>query len=665
MEDGSLNESKRFDRKHFVGATAAVAAAPALASLARAGNALAGGPAPELEEATIAALQAAMTTGNLTALALVQKYKARINVLDAGVRSVIELNPEAEAIARRLDAERSAGHTRGPLHGIPILLKANIDTGDRMQTTAGSLALVGTPPGQDSTVAENLRRAGAVILGKTNLSEWANFRGFNSTSGWSGVGGLTHNPYVLDCNACGSSSGSGAATSALCRGLVGTETDGSIVCPANENGVVGIKPTVGLTSRAGVVPISHSQDTVGPHARTVADAAAVLTAIVSRTADPRDPATSTGRNLIPPDYTAFVDAQGLQGARIGIPRAGVFDTIPSIVSDVFDAAVAAMQAAGATIVDPADIPTIDAINSGADEITVLLYEFKRDLNAYLATRTGVPNHTLADAIAFNTAHADAELKWFGQELFELAEADLFSDAEYAAALANERKDGGPDGIDAALAAAGLDALIMPTDSPAWTTDLVLGDHFIFGTSSPAAIAGYPIVNVPMGNVFGLPIGVSFVGTAFSEPKLITLASGFEAASKSRIVPQFLATLPADLPRGHRGGEAGARSAARLPHLRGRSSAAAEARGHRGDRRPVTSSAPVASRTRRASHRRRGVAARVPRPPRASRRSRTGRAAPGPPARDRASGRARRRCRGTSRPPPRHGRGQRPRPRRRP
>jgi amidase len=553
MEDGSLTESKRFDRKHFVGATAAAAAAPALASLARAGDALAGGPAPELEEATIAALQAAMTTGNLTALALVQKYKARINVLDAGVRSVIELNPEAEAIARRLDAERSAGHARGPLHGIPILLKANIDTGDRMQTTAGSLALVGTPPAQDSTVAANLRRAGAVILGKTNLSEWANFRGFNSTSGWSGVGGLTHNPYVLDRNACGSSSGSGAAASAsFAAASLGTETDGSIVCPANENGVVGIKPTVGLTSRAGVVPISHSQDTVGPHARTVADAAAVLTAIVSRTADPRDPATSTGRNLIPPpDYTAFVDAHGLQGARIGIPRAGVFDTIPSIVSDVFDAAVAAMQAAGATIVDPADIPTIDAINSGADEITVLLYEFKRDLNAYLATRTGVPIHTLADAIAFNSAHADAELKWFGQELFELAEADLFSDAEYAAALANERKNGGPDGIDAALAAASLDALIMPTDSPAWTNDLVLGDHFIFGTSSPAAIAGYPIINVPMGNVFGLPVGVSFVGTAFSEPKLITLASGFEAASKSRIVPQFLATLPADPPGGHR------------------------------------------------------------------------------------------------------------------
>jgi len=375
---------------------------------------------------------------------------------------------------------------------------------------------------------------------------------------------LTHNPYVLDRNACGSSSGSGAAASAsLVAASLGTETDGSIVCPANENGVVGIKPTVGLTSRAGVVPISHSQDTVGPHARTVADAAAVLTAIVSRTADRRDPATSTGRNLIPRDHTTFVDPHGLQGARIGIPRLGVFDTIPSIVSDVFDVAVAAMQTAGATIVDPANIPTIDAINAGSDEITVLLYEFRRDLNAYLATRSGVPIHTLADAIAFNTAHADTELKWFGQELFELAEADLFSDAEYATALANDHANGGKNGIDAALAAANLDALVMPTDSPAWTTDLVLGDHFIFGTSSPAAIAGYPMINMPMGNVFGLPVGVSFVGTAFSEPKLIKLASGFESAAKARIVPQFLPTLPTD---GTGGGRGNGRKQA-LPRMR--------------------------------------------------------------------------------------------------
>src|SRR5712692_1412123 len=546
-DDSSTVFDKRVDRKRFIGMGGAAAASPALYSLARAGLARAASPAPELEEATIAQLQAAMTSGTLTSLSLVQKYRARIQVLDAGVNSILELNPDAEAIAKQLDAERNAGHMRGPLHGIPILLKGNIDTGDRMQTTAGSLALVGTPPSTDSSVAANLRAAGAVILGKTNLSEWANFRGANSTSGWSGVGGLTNNPYVLDRNACGSSSGSGAAASAsFCAAGLGTETDGSIVCPANENGVVGIKPTVGLTSRAGVVPISHSQDTVGPHGRTVADAAAVLTAIVQRKADPRDPATSTNRNKIPADYAKFLDPNGLRGARIGIPRTGVFDFIPSEVSAVFDTAVAAMLAAGATIVDPADIATIDAINSGADEIVVLLYEFKRDLNAYLATRTGVPIKTLADAIAFNEAHA-------GQELFELAEADLFSATDYQTALANERANGGPKGIDAALAANNLDALIMPTDSPAWTTDLVLGDHFIFGTSSPAAIAGYPIINVPMGYVFGLPVGVSFVGTGFSEPNLIKLASGFETATKARIVPQFLSRLPTDAtpPRGKR------------------------------------------------------------------------------------------------------------------
>ncbi len=546
MSDDSSLFSEPLDRRKFLGVTAAAASTPAFLSLARAARARAAAPNPDLEEATIAQLQAAMTSGGLTALSLVQKYEARINVLDKSVNAILELNPDAEAIASQLDAERRSGHVRGPLHGIPVLVKGNIDTGDRMQTNAGSLALTGQPASRDSTVAANLRKAGAVILGKTNLSEWANFRGFNSTSGWSGAGGLTNNPYVLDRNACGSSSGSGASASAnLCAAGLGTETDGSIVCPANENGVVGIKPTVGLTSRAGVVPISHSQDTVGPHARTVADAASVLTAIVSRTADPRDPATATNRNKIPADYTAFVSANGLRGARIGIPRAGIFDFIPTDVSNVFDAAVAAMKAAGATIVDPADFPpaSIAAINSGSDEITVLLFEFKRDLNAYLATRTGVPIHTLADAIAFNNAHADQELKWFGQELFELAEADLFSASEYATALANERAEGGANGIDAVLAANNLDALIMPTDSPAWTTDLVLGDHFVFGTSSPAAIAGYPIINVPMGNIFGLPVGMSFVGTAFSEPKLITLASGFEATTKARIAPQFLTTLP--------------------------------------------------------------------------------------------------------------------------
>jgi amidase len=544
-DDSSTTSGQTFDRKKFLGGAAAAAATPPLVALARAGSARAAGPAPELEEATIAELQAAMTSGGTTSLQLVQKYEARINVLDKGVNSILQLNPDAETIARDLDAERKSGHVRGPLHGIPILVKGNIDTGDKMQTNAGSLALTGTPASQDSTVAAHLRSAGAVILGKTNLSEWANFRGFNSTSGWSGAGGLTNNPYVLDRNACGSSSGSGAAASAsFCAAGLGTETDGSIVCPANENGVVGIKPTVGLTSRAGVVPISHSQDTVGPHARTVADAAAMLNGIVSRTSDPRDPATSTNRNKIPADYTSFLDSNGLHGARIGVPRTGVFDSIPTIVSNVFDAAVAAMQSAGAIIVDPADIPTQDDINNQPWEINVLLHEFKLDLNAYLATRTGVPIHTLADAIAFNNAHAEQELKWFGQELFELAEAEvLFGGVDYPTSLASERLAAGQNGIDAALAANNLDALIMPTDSPAWTTDLVLGDHFIFGTSSAAAQAGYPIINVPMGNIFGLPVGMSFVGTAFSEGKLIKLASGFEAAAHARIKPQFLPTLP--------------------------------------------------------------------------------------------------------------------------
>jgi amidase len=545
-EDRPSGSERRFDRKKFVGVAAGAAATPALMSLARASAARAAGPAPELEEATIAQLQAAMAAGTTTSLALVQKYQSRIGVIDKLVNSVIELNPDAVAIAQQLDAERKAGHVRGPLHGIPVLLKANIDTGDRMQTTAGSLALVGTPPLRDSSVAANLRAAGAVILGKTTLSEWANFRGFASTSGWSGVGGLTNNPYVLDRNACGSSSGSGASVAAsLCAAGLGTETDGSIVCPANENGVVGIKPTVGLTSRAGVVPISHSQDTVGPHGRTVADAAAVLTGIVQRKADPRDPATSTDRNKIPKaDYTTFVDPNGLRGARIGVPRAGIWDTgaIPSIVATVFEDALNTIRAAGATVVDPADISTIDDINNQPWEIQVLLYEFKRDLNAYLATRTGVPIQTLADAIAFNEAHADQELKWFGQELFELAQNDFVSDADYAVALPSERA-AGRNGIDGALAANNLDALVMPTDTPAWTSDLVLGDHFEFGTSSPAAQAGYPIINVPMGDVFGLPVGMSFVGTGFGEPKLIKVASGFEAARQARIVPQYLPTLP--------------------------------------------------------------------------------------------------------------------------
>ncbi len=550
----------RLDRKKFLVGAAATTAVAAVAADRLAGIARAA-PAAEIEEATIAQLRAAMTAGTETALSLVQKYLARIEALDRHgpmLNSILEVNPDAEGIAKALDAERKAGKVRGPLHGIPILLKDNIDTGDRMQTAAGSLALVGAPPSQDSTVAKNLRDAGAVILGKTNLSEWANFRSFFSSSGWSGRAGQCLNPYVLDRNPCGSSSGSGIAPSAnLVAASIGTETDGSIVCPANANGVVGIKPTVGLTSRAGVIPISHSQDTIGPHGRTVADAAAVLGAIVSKTPDPRDPATSTGptgpRGNVVTNYTQFLDANGLKGALIGIPRRGVFDFVTEEVNRAFDAAVDAMKAAGATIVDPADIPTIDQINAFFEELVVLIFEFKRDLNAYLSTRKNVALDregfplTLQGLIDFNLAHFDQELKWFLQELFDLAQAEIFDQATYDAAAPEARRIGGRDGIDAVLQQFKLDALVSPTDSPAWTTDLVNGDHFIFGTSSPAAIAGYPIINVPAGNAFGLPLGISFMGTAFSEPKLIKLASGFEAATKARQKPQFLPTLPLQNP----------------------------------------------------------------------------------------------------------------------
>jgi amidase len=516
-----------------------------------------------LNEVTILELKEEMTAGHLTAVDLLNYYLTRIKMLDQNraedahrdgengrakkcprVNSILELNPDAHAIALERDAERRKGQVRGPLHGIPILLKDNMDTADKMQTAAGSLALVGMPALQDSTVAAKLRAGGAVILGKTNLSEWANFRGSPSTSGWSGRGGQCNNPYIIETNPCGSSSGSGAAVSAnFTAGSLGTETDGSIVCPANNNGVVGIKTTLGLTSRAGVVPVSHDQDVVGPHGRTVADAAAILGVIASQTPDPRDPATFTNRNKVFSDYTQFVNPDGLSGARIGVMRNGV--TGGSAKADaIYETAIEAMRDAGAIIVDPADIPTIHDIIGFVSENTVLIYDLLRDLNAYLATRAGVPIKTLADAIAFNEAHADVELQYFGQELFLLAQSDPFTQAEYQAALANERMIGGPQGIDATLRQFGVDALVSPTGWPAWTTDLINGDHFLAeGSSSPAAIAGYPAINVPMGNSFGLPVGITFTGTAFSEPTLIKLASGFEHVIQARIVPQFLTMLP--------------------------------------------------------------------------------------------------------------------------
>jgi len=511
----------------------------------------------------VADLQAQMAAGTLTSVQLTNFYIQRILDLDQagpGVNSVIELNPDALAMAKNADNLRAKGQVLGPLHGIPVLLKDNIDTGDKMQTTAGSFALAGKPALHDSSVAAKLRAGGAVILGKTNLSEWANFRSFFSTSGWSGRGGLTHNPYSIDRNACGSSSGSAAAVAANFAAVsVGTETDGSIVCPANVSSVVGIKPTVGLASRAGIVPISHTQDTPGPHARTVADAAALLNVIVSRTPDKNDPATSgvplgwqgTGRTrpALPADYTAFVDPNGLNGARVGVTRQGIDSAPPQVVA-AFDNAVAAIRAAGATVVDLDGAGFTFASADG--EFLVLLFDFKLDVQKYFATRVGVPmaNKALADAIAFNNAHAATEMPYFSQEIFDLAQAldtsgadpannpqPIFGGLTYNQALASDH-NAGVNGIDAALSQFNLDAVVAPTDSPGWTTDLILSDHFLFASSGLAGGPGYPIVQVPAANVLGMPMGISFLGTAFSEPTLIKLASGFEAATLARFQPTF-------------------------------------------------------------------------------------------------------------------------------
>jgi amidase len=525
-------------------------------------------------EATVDQLQAEMALGKLTSVQLTNYYIARINALDQrgpdhGVNSIIELNPDALALAQRADNLRKQGKVLGPLHGIPVLLKDNIDTRDKMQTTAGSFALFGKPALQDSTVAANLRAGGAVILGKTNLSEWANFRSFESISGWSGRGGQTNNPYGLDRNPCGSSAGSGAAASAnFATVSFGTETDGSIVCPGNANGVVAIKPTVGLTSRAGVVPISHVQDTVGPHARTVADAAAALGIIQSRTFDGRDPATGgvplgwqgTGKTRptnIPTDYTIFIDPHGLKGARLGLTRAGLTGftnvTTPQPVLDAFEEAVNALTAAGATVID------LDAAGftfpSADGEFLVLAFDFRRDVRAYFATRVGVPvaGGTLQTAIDFNNANADIEMPFFNQDIFEFcaslaqgvnAPQPAFGGLTYSQALAIDH-DAGVNGIDKAIKRFNLDAVVSATDNPAWSTDLIYGDHFIFGTSGLAAAPGYPIVQVPAGIVFGAPLGISFFGTAFSEPTLIKLASGFEAATRVRAhnLPTFADTVP--------------------------------------------------------------------------------------------------------------------------
>ncbi len=497
----------------------------------------------DLEEATFADLQAGMVSGRMTSHSITQQYIARIEELDRkgpNLRHVLEINPDAMSIADSLDRERKAGRVRGPLHGIPILLKDNIDTADRMTTTAGSLALEGSIPLQDAFIASKLRSAGAVLLGKTNLSEWANFRSTHSSSGWSGRGGQAKNPYVLDRNPCGSSSGSGGAVSAnLCAAAIGTETDGSIVCPASANGVVGIKPTVGLVSRAGIIPIAHSQDTAGPMARTVRDAAMVLNALTG--VDPRDSATQSGHARAQIDYTRSLDPNGLRGAKIGVARTKFFgysDVTDKIVSDAIDG----MKAQGAVIVDPANIETAGKFDDS--EFDVLLYEFKADLNAYLAgLGPKAPVRTLQAIIDFNERNKDREMPWFGQEIMVMAQkkGPLF-EKKYRDELAKNIRMSRTQGIDATMRKYNLDAIVAPTGSPPWTTDLINGDHFAGASSTPAAVAGYPNINVPAGYSHNLPVGISFFGRAYSEPTLIKLAYAYEQASKHRRAPQFIPSL---------------------------------------------------------------------------------------------------------------------------
>jgi len=498
-------------------------------------------PASLLEEKTIDDLAGAMSSGALTSRSITVEYIERIGRVDrAGpaLRSVIELNPDAVAIAESLDRERDAKGPRGPLHGIPILIKDNIDTADRMATTAGSLALVGSKPPEDSHVVKRLREAGAVILGKTNLSEWANIRSTHSTSGWSGRGGLTRNPYALDRNTSGSSSGSGAAVAAsLCTVAVGTETDGSIVSPSSINGIVGIKPTVGLVSRTGIIPISHTQDTAGPMARTVRDAAILLGALAGP--DAQDRATDAGKGKFRTDYTEGLDAHALKGARIGVVRKyfGFLDKVDTVMRDALEV----LKAEGAVLVDPADIETIGKYDE--TEGTVLHYELKADLNAYLA-RLGpdAPVHTLKEIIEFNEKNRATEMPYFAQETFLKAEEKgPLTTKEYLDALEADIRLSRKEGIDAVMDKHNLDALVAPTDSPAWVTDLVDGDHFLGGSSTGAAVAGYPSVTVPAGFVFGLPVGISFFGRAWSEATLIRLAFAFEQATRHRRPPKYLPT----------------------------------------------------------------------------------------------------------------------------
>jgi len=538
------------DRRSFlkagVAGTVAGAVGPAdwpIAEAAQGASKPASVPPFDLDELTVRELQDRMTAGQESARSLTEKYLARIAALDhegPALRAVLETNPDALQIAESLDAERKAGKLRGPLHGIPVLLKDNVGTADRMTTTAGSLALEGSIPSRDSFVAKKLRDAGAILLGKTNLSEWANFRSSHSTSGWSGRGGRTRNPYALDRNTSGSSSGSGAAVAANYAPLaIGSETDGSIVSPSNNCGLVGLKPSLGLVSRTGIIPIAHSQDTAGPMTRTVADAAVLLTALAGF--DPADKITKAAVTRTAPDYTQALDPAGAKGMRIGVPRKAFFGS--SAAADrLVDDAIAALRSLGAVIVDPVEMTIPRSL--GEQEYLVLLYEFKADLNAYLAgLGPSAPIKTLADAIAFNDTHKDREMPYFGQEVFlEAEKKGPLTTPAYTKALAGSKAAARQFGIDKVMAAHRLDALVAPTSGPAGYADLVNGDYGSGGASTLPAVSGYPHITVPAGFAFGLPVGVSFFGKNFSEMTLIRIAYAYEQATKHRKAPGFLPTV---------------------------------------------------------------------------------------------------------------------------